>query len=154
MLSCDTRHGPTFYVGATADLRRRLSEHNTGAGSAWTRHWYSRGSTWRLEETEQVSTATAGLHEDMHTLGLIRAYGLDRVRGGRFSQVRLPHARIAEIKHAMWHNDGRCLMCGAASHTAVECSAGVDAKRRRGWGGWYEVALIGVVAVLWCFNQT
>ena len=122
VLTCHTPHGSIFYVGATQNLRRRLCEHNSGAGgSAWTRHWRRRGHVWRVATTEQVPLSSAGLHEDMHTLNLVRMYGHHRVRGGRFSQVVLPSARMAEIRHALRHNNGQSLAGGNSSHTVDTC---------------------------------
>ncbi len=115
VLSCKTQsRGSVFYVGASAAPARRLREHNGGSGGAWTRYWHRRGCTWQFQAAEVVCASSAGLHEDLHTLLLIRAHGVDRVRGGRFSQLILPPQRLAEIKHAMWYNDG-------CHHAAAGC---------------------------------
>ena len=115
------RAGSLWYVGCTGNIEARLGQHNRGAGSAWTR----RARGWQLESTERVAAATAGLYEDLRTLELMRRHGPARVRGGRFSQVWLAPARLAEIEHALRHNDGRCLRCGSPHHWVGQCPAPV-----------------------------
>lgn len=66
-----------FYVGRTADLKRRIGEHFLGEGAKWT----------KINKPHEVLGYTKelnNLHEDYMTLLMMKKHGVDNVRGGRW----------------------------------------------------------------------
>ena len=59
--------------------------------------------------------------EDMITLQYIKKYGLDNVRGGKYSQIDLSDEHKREIQQSIWHNDGLCFKCGSNEHYIKDC---------------------------------
>ena len=78
--------GPaTWYIGVSYALNNRIAQHASGRGSAWTRiHPVVRVAEVRMNATLQ-------LERDV-TLGYMRKYGWENVRGGPYSSPNLPRA--------------------------------------------------------------
>lgn len=69
-----------FYIGYTGDLQRRMYEHFGGNGALWTR-------TYNPEEIIHAEIERHKWHEDFNTLRMMKLYGINNVRGGRWCQV-------------------------------------------------------------------
>lgn len=106
-----------FYVGQTKCPAARYRQHKHGKGSAWT----IRYPMVSVRYEQQVPANVAGLHEDMHVLCLMREYGPDAVRGGKYMRPLLPDRQVAEIQESMRHNDGLCVRCGSDAHWVAAC---------------------------------
>jgi predicted GIY-YIG superfamily endonuclease len=78
--------GPSnWYIGVSYALNNRIAQHASGRGSAWTRiHPVVRIAEVRM-------SATLQLERDV-TLGYMRKYGWENVRGGPYSSPNLPRA--------------------------------------------------------------
>ena len=78
--------GPSnWYIGVSYALNNRIAQHCSGRGSAWTRiHPVLRIAEVRMNATLQ-------LERDV-TLGYMRKYGWENVRGGPYSSPNLPRA--------------------------------------------------------------
>ena len=61
VLGSTGRGGPRTYVGWTTDLRRRLDEHNSGAGARSTR-----GRRWMLLYAERCATRQEAMSREWH----------------------------------------------------------------------------------------
>lgn len=104
-----------YYVGITSFPIHRLTQHRIGKGSRWTRlHRPVRGF---LKLQAIPSDITPGIYEDMWVKELMYRFGIESVRGGSYSNVRLEDAQIntiqREITHAtrqngIWHLDACC----------------------------------------------
>jgi len=66
-----------FYVGLTQKLKKRVLQHYTGAGAAWTRKY-------QPLEVLEVFPNGSFLMENKVTRDYMNRYGKDRVRGGKY----------------------------------------------------------------------
>lgn len=60
--------------------------------------------------------------EDRQTLRLMKEHGIDRVRGGSFSQVTLDESKRKVIEGMLRSSDDSCFNCGEKGHFARWCS--------------------------------
>lgn len=132
MLWSDTTHSMTtntiyvlkltddnWYVGKTSDLSRRYQDHLNGKGSAWTKKY----PPVSLEHSEPE---TSPLDEDRITKQWMMKYGLDKVRGGTYSSVRLEDDVIKFLNKEIRSAQDCCLRCGRPGHFITKCYAATD----------------------------
>ena len=103
-----------WYVGKTKDLSSRLEQHMSGSGSAWT----------RLHKTLDVvmEKKMVGLFdEDNKVKSLMMSYGIDKVRGGSYSQIELPDYQIKALETEFKHVMDCCFKCGKPGHFIYQC---------------------------------
>lgn len=106
--------GENYYVGRTSDLNGRFQMHVEGTGSEWTRKWKPLEIIdSRLDMTEFMELAT--------TLTYMKMYGIDKVRGAEYSQIKLSKNQIKEITRHINHELDLCLHCGSPDHFIREC---------------------------------
>ena len=117
--------GGNYYVGRTEDIARRYQEHLDGTGSAWTRLH----APVSLERTVPV---TSPLDEDRITKELMLRHGIDRVRGGAYSQIHLDPIQQEALRREFRGSADTCLRCGAAGHFIVDCPAAATATKKPG----------------------
>jgi predicted GIY-YIG superfamily endonuclease len=107
--------GGHFYVGKTTDLDQRLAEHMTGYGSAWTS---LHPTTGRYAEHRAM---TSDFDEDNVTKEYMRRHGIDKVRGGVYTQTVLPENLRGALQLELWGSEDLCLRCGRADHFVRDC---------------------------------
>ena len=118
-----------FYVGKTSNPDARLEQHrNLGryTGAAWTR--LHPPTTTGYLVCRQVKKEYSGLEEDALTQMWMMKKGIDKVRGGSYSQCVLPGHQLKTLQQAAWHCMGACTGCGADDHWVEQC----DQKRAFG----------------------
>lgn len=131
-----------YYVGSTTSPKHRLEQHICGSklGAAWTRKYkpvkLMHCRAIRACKGKTVSGVTARRAEDRTTRRLMKKHGLSMVRGGGYTQVKLPlttrrglqsyiskgkrlNAHCRKIES--WHQANRCTRCGSRSHWASKC---------------------------------
>ncbi len=109
-----------YYVGCSSDVIRRYKQHQKGQGSSWTQLY----PPVDLQSLHEVAPGRLpGFEEDAQVKSLMLIYGIDRVRGGSYSNVELTEAQLAELKQALRHAKSACYRCGRTSHFASECFA-------------------------------
>lgn len=119
--------GGRFYVGATVDPKGRIAAHRNGLGASWTK---------RNPVEKVVSVREGGYGDEARvTVEMMRAHGVDAVRGGPWVSTK-PMARgpweepnFAETMRRAEAN--ACLNCGALTHWTARCAASAARKRRR-----------------------
>lgn len=103
-----------YYVGKTKDVKRRIEEHNKGAGSEWTRLH----RPVKVIETRKLKDE----HDENNTTkDYMKKYGVDNVRGGSYSQVDLPTAYEKALTAELRGNSDACFKCGAKDHFVRDC---------------------------------
>ena len=114
-----TGNAPTFYVGKSGNIPKRLQDHRAGAGTP-----FLAGC-----EFTQVPLLTEGSKLDLEswerneTLRRMLEFGVDNVRGWMFTDLHLK----AEDKRAAFQQICEkfdlCRRCGRGSHFRSECFA-------------------------------
>lgn len=102
-----------YYVGSTSDFDRRLAEHRSGEGSAWTKK-YPVVNVLSCEEGD-------ALMEDATTKRCMLEHGIENVRGSLYCQIELPSHTISKLKKELAQLDGACFNCGKKGHYAAQC---------------------------------
>jgi predicted GIY-YIG superfamily endonuclease len=123
----DPYAGPTFYVGSTEDMARRLQEHASGEVRT-TRRLFGRTGFSVFGRPTRCTTRKEALQLEVQlTIDLMAAYGIDRVEGGCYiakSGKRSP-AELEAAVRAVDHVHGRCYACHAVHARTRECGAGI-----------------------------
>jgi len=116
-----------YYVGTTTNPQKRLQQHRCGQASEWTKRHKTvcLSSEYPLQKFNCSSTE-ARLHEDMHVKKVMMHYGIDKVRGGSYSSMRLSPAMRHMLQTELYHANSRCLRCGLDSHWVGNCYARTD----------------------------
>jgi WD40 repeat protein/predicted GIY-YIG superfamily endonuclease len=107
-----------YYVGSSKNVERRFRDHQNGQGSAWTRLYPPLSI-----EYSYAAGRHPGLEEDMQVKLLMLEHGIDRVRGGSYSNIQLTAQQREELQRALRHARGACLRCGRTGHYAHQCNA-------------------------------
>jgi predicted GIY-YIG superfamily endonuclease len=108
-----------YYVGSTNNLVRRLKEHRDGGGAEWTRRFPPIGGFFKT----RVASGDVKLDEDKEVKEQMKAFGVEHVRGGSYSQATLTEEQTVSLTRELWHSDDKCLRCGCAGHWASNCFA-------------------------------
>jgi predicted GIY-YIG superfamily endonuclease len=109
--------GGRFYVGKTGNLARRMKEHASGAGSAWSR---LHGPVVRVVETREERSE----HDENNlTKAYMMEHGMDKVRGGVYTTVELAEDVRRVLQTELWDLQGCCRRCGRQGHFVNVCYA-------------------------------
>ena len=107
-----------YYVGRTKrDHLERFAEHRAGTGSSWTSIYpplcvicHYPGDKWE---------------EDKLVLQYMEKYGVDHVRGGSYSAMKLSNADLTEIRKRLDSANDRCYKCHMKGHFANKCGGDI-----------------------------
>lgn len=106
--------GDNIYVGRTTNMTKRYQEHLSGKGSAWTqKHKLIR----KLEEYPNSDV----FDEDKYVKKYMHLYGINKVRGGSYSEVILDADKIAAIENEFRGALDQCMKCGKKGHFIKNC---------------------------------
>jgi predicted GIY-YIG superfamily endonuclease/ribosomal protein S14 len=107
-----------YYVGRTKNLERRIEDHATGYGSAWTK---------KYKFVKHVETLEGdSLLEDLVVKRYMQKHGIHKVRGGSYSQVILPEETINHLEREFRGAEDSCFRCGRTGHFIRQCYAKTD----------------------------
>jgi predicted GIY-YIG superfamily endonuclease len=107
-----------FYVGLTHKrVSERYQEHAQGRhnAAAWTRLY----PPVRILEAYKVKDS---FEEDSKVKRLMNKYGIDRVRGGSYTNIQLSQTDHELLQRELKGANGLCYRCGSSCHYAKECS--------------------------------
>ena len=103
-----------YYVGKTEKTAmKRYEEHTAGNGCAWTRKYKP------IELVEYFFGDK--FDEDKKTKLYMDKYGINNVRGGAYSQIKLDEASIASLNREMNGVNDKCNKCGKLGHFMRDC---------------------------------
>ena len=106
-----------IYVGKTyRPIPLRIEEHFGVNGSEWTRLYKP------IKLIEHVANADE-FDEDKYTKKYMKKYGIDKVRGGSYSQIQLPAYSIKVLEMELCNASDLCFRCNRPGHFANKCYA-------------------------------
>jgi predicted GIY-YIG superfamily endonuclease len=115
-------HG-RVYVGRTKNLQRRLAEHRSGKGSAFTKAYRPTGVM--LPRLGRVSGSGEAAERD-ETLRYMYLRGADSVRGWKYTRVELSRADAADAEANIRELFDLCRRCGHPGHFMSHCRNNYD----------------------------
>ena len=114
--------GNRFYVGKTErPLQSRIEEHFNQNGSEWTRKYKP------IKVVEQVANADE-FDEDKYTKKYMKQYGINKVRGGTYTQIHLPDLSVMALEKEICNASNLCFRCSRPGHFANQCFASTKAN--------------------------
>ena len=105
--------GGKYYVGYSRGVEKRVQEHFNGTGSEWT----------KIHKPLKVVTCLPGdleLENAMTKKYMIK-YGIDNVRGGAYSSVKLSDSVLRVLKQEISHLSDLCFRCHKRGHYVKQC---------------------------------
>jgi predicted GIY-YIG superfamily endonuclease len=111
------------YVGSSRDVPRRVSQHASGSGSAYTRVYRPTGVLLpRLGNVEGDGDAA----ERDETLRYMMLRGIPFVRGWKFARVDMTGEEFVEAESNIRELFDLCRKCGYKGHFCTHCKATFD----------------------------
>jgi predicted GIY-YIG superfamily endonuclease len=103
-----------FYIGKSDNVIKRYQEHLNGSGSAWTRIH----KPIKLELTRSLQ----GDHDENNTTkDYMKKYGINKVRGGSYTQMVLPEDVKGLLERELRGNADVCYKCSLPGHFIEQC---------------------------------
>lgn len=103
-----------FYVGKSSNPVKRVKQHFKYKGSAWTKKYHP-------IEIVDIYNNCDNFDEDKYTKMYMSKYGIENVRGGSFSTLKLKEEEIQLLKRSIMTAEDRCYVCGEKGHFVTRC---------------------------------
>ena len=114
VLQCENE---TWYIGKTSlvPCTKRILEHfeQSQRAAAWTK-------INKPIDVAEIRNEVSNMDENNLTKEYMIKYGIDKVRGGMYSQVVLPPYLKMTLTMEINHNDNKCILCGG-NHFVKDC---------------------------------
>lgn len=111
VLKCES---DKFYIGRTTQPNFRIDKHFKGNGAAWT-------TMYPPKEVVHVEHNADPFDEDKFVKIYMKQYGIDNVRGGSYSQIKLGHDIVKLLEKELLSSDNRCYRCHEPGHYVRFC---------------------------------
>src|SRR5688572_17358222 len=102
--------GDRYYVGFSENYEARINDHFMELGCEWTRIYKP------IKVHDKIPGGTL-MDESNVTLGLMKKYGIDKVRGGPWVQIKLEDPPYRQMAHI----SGACFRCFRHGHMSSAC---------------------------------
>jgi hypothetical protein len=115
ILKCLPINKPKYYIGKTLKHPKiRIKQHFNGNGSEWTK-------LYKPIKTLKIIKNCDAFDEDKYVLKYMMRYGIDNVRGGTYSTIKLSPDSIKHINKKIRTLNDECYKCGKKGHFIREC---------------------------------
>jgi hypothetical protein len=121
VLKCD--HSK-YYIGKSKNTLDRITHHFYDCGSQWTKKYKP------IEVIETIPDMT-DFDEDKYTKIYMFKYGIDNVRGGSYTTIKLLDWQIKAIESELASISDHCYRCKQEGHFASECPSIEQPKKRK-----------------------
>lgn len=111
------------YVGQSSDIHRRVQQHMSGQGSAFTKAFPPTGVL--LPRLGCVSGSQEAAERD-ETLRYMFLRGIQLVRGWKYTRVYMPDEEIQDAEGNIRELFDLCRRCGHPGHFVTQCKATFD----------------------------
>ena len=109
--------GNRYYIGKTErNIEERIEEHFRANGSYWTKKY----KPLKVVETIQSNDK---MDEDKYTKKYMLLYGVDKVRGGSYTEIVLPEYKLKCLQDELCTINDLCFKCKRKGHFANQCYA-------------------------------
>ena len=105
-----------YYVGKTDNLDRRIEQHMSGRGAAWTQKY-------KPVAVEKTYKNAGQFDEDKVTKEYMAKYGIENVRGGTYVSVELDESQEDAVQKEIRGATDCCTRCGRKGHFVKDCYA-------------------------------
>ena len=117
------QHG-CYYVGVTLNPIADLVEaHLSGYGVEWTKIHQPLAI---LKQIECGNSLNSRIYTDMYVKQYMLEFGIDKVRGGSFSNCKLDKMQRRALNKELWYAKKCCSRCGRTTHCGTSCYARKD----------------------------
>lgn len=105
-----------YYIGIShKNIFERFSQHKQGKGAEWTKIYKP------IDIIESFRTNNI-FEEDKYTKMYMNKFGIENVRGGSYSNIKLKEYQIKAIELELKSANFLCFKCGKFGHFASKCS--------------------------------
>ena len=95
-----------------------------GQGSAWTQKY-------KPLSVKETLSHVSPFQEESKTMEYMSKYGIDKVRGGSYSQVNLSKVQVDTLTSQFRSANDQCMRCGRTGHFIKDCYAKTDSRGNR-----------------------
>lgn len=114
VLQCENNR---YYVGKTdRPLETRVEEHFNRCGSEWTQKY-------RPIKVVEIKQNADEFDEDKYTKIYMKKHGIDKVRGGTHTQLKLHDYQLMTLEKELRNASDLCFRCNRPGHYANNCYA-------------------------------
>ena len=107
--------GEKYYIGVTdRDINERLVEHWKNIGSSFTKKY-------KPIKTVEVIDNVDTFDEDKYVKMYMSKYGIENVRGGSYSELKLPDYKIKSLNDEISTGKSLCFKCRREGHYVKDC---------------------------------
>ena len=111
-----------YYIGKTNNPNFRIKAHFNSKASEWTKTY------WPIAIEELIPNCD-NYDEDKYTKIYMDKYGIDNVRGGSFTKLKLSNETKKTLKQMSNGTNDRCFTCGKVGHFAKDCYSNLNQRQ-------------------------
>ncbi len=104
-----------YYIGKTNNPKLRIDNHFNSTASEWTK-------LYKPIKVLEIKANCDNYDEDKITLQYMDKYGINNVRGGSFSSIKLSKSTIDVLEKMKKGTNDKCFICGKSEHFAKDCT--------------------------------